>query len=547
MQRLDGVDDEMNILNMKSRRKQLNDTNWETSQIISQDDDNDDKNRLLFDRNNSKKVPAGTCGLVILVVMALLALTFSYVSPTLVIQSVKMTISTNNEDEDDGSLGMMRPKKFNQEGIGFNDGAIQRNIGDDVLISFHFEHAKDDYHNVSSKSGDSVISLGPHGCQVTIRTPICAYPNMAIRMKGDALVFIPLQPSGPNTLSAAFYLPISGTYSLDARWYGCELPTHLSPSSLSFTTPTIPLVVEARDTTRNTSNAPLVPVSKTPLFPPGFWRSQRRYAVPSQALSSEYIWTAMETRYSDQSPAYFTAESSQGKASVVMEGNPINLQGLAQLSNYEVVCWVGTKTAEVSREMFLSLRSQLAPRQRPFKFHYNKITDLTDPENSMNERRMSRKCKQTWVILDELELSQAEFTRQVIHFLRGIESCMHDKTWSIWMFTVTTNNPRACHSPSSMRYSHLHPCNDALFQIFESRTLPWNVRLVDTTDITNAQFGENHPDVSATIAMRIAALIGDQVQTWRQKGQIGKVDGLHRNGTVEDDAADECHFVPPPS
>jgi hypothetical protein len=129
MQRLDGVDDEMNILNMKSRRKQLNDTNWETSQIISQDDDNDDKNRLLFDRNNSKKVPAGTCGLVILVVMALLALTFSYVSPTLVIQSVKMTISTNNEDEDDGSLGMMRPKKFNQEGIGFNDGAIQRNIG----------------------------------------------------------------------------------------------------------------------------------------------------------------------------------------------------------------------------------------------------------------------------------------------------------------------------------------------------------------------------------------------------------------------------------
>jgi hypothetical protein len=376
MQRLDGVDDEMNILNMKSRRKQLNDTNWETSQIISQDDDNDDKNRLLFDRNNSKKVPAGTCGLVILVVMALLALTFSYVSPTLVIQSVKMTISTNNEDEDDGSLGMMRPKKFNQEGIGFNDGAIQRNIGDDVLISFHFEHAKDDYHNVSSKSGDSVISLGPHGCQVTIRTPICAYPNMAIRMKGDALVFIPLQPSGPNTLSAAFYLPISGTYSLDARWYGCELPTHLSPSSLSFTTPTIPLVVEARDTTRNTSNAPLVPVSKTPLFPPGFWRSQRRYAVPSQALSSEYIWTAMETRYSDQSPAYFTAESSQGKASVVMEGNPINLQGLAQLSNYEVVCWVGTKTAEVSREMFLSLRSQLAPRQRPFKFHYNKIQIL---------------------------------------------------------------------------------------------------------------------------------------------------------------------------
>jgi hypothetical protein len=58
--------------------------------------------------------------------------------------------------------------------------------------------------------------------------------------------------------------------------------------------------------------------------------------------------------------------------------------------------------------------------------------------------------------------------------------------------------------------------------------------------------GENPQDVSATIAMRIAALIGKQVETWRTAGQIGKVDGLHRNGTLEDDPADECHFSPPP-
>jgi hypothetical protein len=105
-------------------------------------------------------------------------------------------------------------------------------------------------------------------------------------------------------------------------------------------------------------------------------------------------------------------------------------------------------TSAVSRENFLSLRGQLAKIQRPFKFHYNKITDLSNPEVSMDEKRMSRKCKQTWVMMDEMEVSQEEYKKQVVNFLQGIEKCMHDDTWSIWMFTVNTNNPKACHSPS---------------------------------------------------------------------------------------------------
>jgi hypothetical protein len=153
---------------------------------------------------------------------------------------------------------------------------------------------------------------------------------------------------------------------------------------------------------------------------------------------------------------------------------------------------------------------------------------------------MTRKCKQTFVMVDELEVSQAEFKTQVINFLRGIEKCMHDPTWSIWMFTVNSANPKACYSPVN-RTSH-HPCNDALFEIFDSKVLPSNVRLVDNTDISNPQMGENPKDVAATIAMRIAALIGSQVDTWRASGQYAAKKGLHRNGVLEDDPADECHF-----
>ena len=207
------------------------------------------------------------------------------------------------------------------------------------------------------------------------------------------------------------------------------------------------------------------------------------------------------------------------------------------------MCFVGTSTASLSRETFLSLRPQLAPGQRPFKFHYYAVTDLMNPLDSMNSRRMSRKCKQTFVMMDELKISKSEFKTQIVHFLNGVAKCMNDTTWSIWMFTMNSGHPDACHSSPNLT-AH-HPCNDVLFEIFESNSLPSNVRLVDNTDVSNAQIGENAKDVAATIAMRIAALIGAQVDKWRAAGQAGRVDGLHRNGVVEDDPAHECQFNPP--
>ena len=117
-------------------------------------------------------------------------------------------------------------------------------------------------------------------------------------------------------------------------------------------------------------------------------------------------------------------------------------------------------------------------------------------------------------------------------------------------FTVNTNFEKACHLPT--KQTHHHPCNDALFEIFEENILPSNVRLVDNTDVSNAQMGENSKDAAATIAMQISALIGKQVDTWRAAGQMGVKkglirgsNGLSRGNKLEDDPGDDCQFSPP--
>ena len=404
------------------------------------------------------------------------------------------------------------------------DESLHGMIGEDVRLSFNLAKAADK---------KEAYTLGPHELKATVLKPDCKYPRIALRLKGEALVFIPLEQSG-SIWSADFYVSEAGKYELDARWYGCD--NFDRNASTTYTSLSLPLSFSFVGS--SSESPPQLVESQTPqkIFPIGFWQCSA--ALPG-SIKSDCVWIAVGSPVH----TYYEASSALGQASLVKEGNPVSLSGLQALSNYEVVCWVGTQTAEFAREAFLSLREQLAPGQRPFKFHYNKINDLSNPELFMNVKRMTRKCKQTFVMVDELEVSQAEFKKQVISFLHGIEKCMHDPTWSIWMFTVNSMSPKACHSP--VNRTSYHPCNDALFEIFDSKVLPSNVRLVDNTDISNPQMGENPKDVAATIAMRTAALIGKQVDTWRAAGQHAAKEGLFRNGVLEDDPADECHFDAP--
>jgi hypothetical protein len=374
-----------------------------------------------------------------------------------------------------------------------------------------------------------------------------------MKLTGAALVSIPLQPSTSDDVwTGSFVFPVEGEYELQVLWNGCQGTADSPFTSLIDE----PLLLGSLASIPSSSPGLLaMPKSKTPLplFPPGFWLSKKHpvFAPHQETIKSDYLWMTQEKVASKSVSTLYQGQSSLGASTVVQEGSPnMNPNSFRGLSNYEVVCWIGNQNpAAVARETFLSMRAQVASSQRPFKFHYNRLTDLSNPETSMTEKRTNRKCKQTWVMLDDtdnpaMEVSQDDYRKQVISFLKSLAGCMHDETWSVWMFTVQTNSTKMCHSPTLPRTNH-HPCNDVLFDIFDEQKfndtgLPANVRLVDNTDITNAAV--NAADVSATIAMRVFTLIGKQVDTWRAVGQIGKVDGLHRGSKLENDPADDCHF-----
>lgn len=375
-----------------------------------------------------------------------------------------------------------------------------------------------------------VVGLGPHAMRVLIEGD-CPQPRLHVRLHGDALVNIAIQ----NDWSASFDMPVEGNYKVDAKWFGCEGGgTPVSPAeAVTF------IAKENGYAPRMVSSN-----SSLHLFPTGFWLSKAKFPSQEAIINSDYVWLPIDMRNSTL-PTTFYQESSK-KATTVMEGNPVP-GAFSKLSNYEVVCFVGSPSAAGAyHQAFLSLRAQISSAQRPFKFHYYKVTDFTKPDQHWTDRHMSRKCKHTLVSVDELDmdLSQQEYKVQVKEFLEGVVKCLHDDTFIIWMFTVNhvlpTSN-RLCHSPpstSSTSLYHHHPCNTALLELFQEKALPDWVKLLDNTDLSYAQ--PEAKDLVATIAMRIFALIGFKVDLWRKVGQAGRVDGLHRNGKIENDPADVC-------
>lgn len=192
------------------------------------------------------------------------------------------------------------------------------------------------------------------------------------------------------------------------------------------------------------------------------------------------------------------------------------------------------------RDRFLDIRGMLFPGQRPFKFHYYNISSFIKPDKDweIEIKRRFRKCKHVLISVDELDerLSQSEYREQVSKFLNHIVRVMHDTTFPVWVFSVNEipMNAGNCFNPASPRTTD-HPCNTVLKELFHSGSskFPDQVHFLDNTDLIRPRMDESIVDVLAVIALRIYVLVGRGVRFWRANGQIGKVDGLHRNGTVE--------------
>lgn len=221
-----------------------------------------------------------------------------------------------------------------------------------------------------------------------------------------------------------------------------------------------------------------------------------------------------------------------------------------ELSNYELLCFVGNKTMQDVRASFLDLRGQLFKGQRPFKFHFYNVADLEKPDRYWTEEKKTsmRKCKHMLINMEEFvqPLSQREYQAQIQNFVGHLLKLMNDETFPIRLLTWTESavGTPYCHSPF-LPWSNQHPCNAVLHSLFQQDppVFPPRVKLLDNTDLTlpvdvDGSGGGNEktsmrPYFLAAIALRIFVIVGEQVAAWRQVGQIGKIDGLYRNGEVE--------------
>lgn len=411
----------------------------------------------------------------------------------------------SDSDKDFGTLLKENQGLFEtlvRKGIALTSGSWNIELDSNVHLTVDF---------VSGSQGD-VLSLGPHKAHATFSSE-CTDPHLWMRFEGKALVGMDLQQeSNSNQWSRTFSFPKEGTYKMVAHWNDCSKKDEKK-------------VFEIPNIKAQGIRPPETPGNSTSLFPKSAWMFVDEF--------HSYMWTdpkvpIAKTHFLKTSTSMISKEGSLGDNEAYF---------LHQLSNYELVCWIGSESAESLWTAFKEVKNMFAPTQRQFKFHHYPISSFVKPDQKWADiKKMNfRKCKHILVSLDELDkqLSQKEYKSQVESFLNHLVNAFPDETFPIWMHTVM-ESPEAttnCHTPSLPRSSE-HPCNIALKELFRDSPFPSRVHLFDNTDLTLPQLGENKRDIIPVVALRTAVFVGKKVKEWRDSGQKGVKKGLITGGIM---------------
>jgi hypothetical protein len=373
------------------------------------------------------------------------------------------------------------------------------------------------------------ITMGPHQVSLTIAKP-CKEPRFVMRLVGDeALYAVPVVQIDKYRWKGRFEIPFPGNYIVEPRWYGCERSS-ASDDPKDYKGESSKIAVSGK---RESGRKPLTPShTSLNLFPEGYWASPVLYGD----MENKRLWITRQMGL--EQPNFIVSETEAfGQSTVAKEATPISRE-FGDLSNYELLCCVGSGSASTIWESFKSLRPSIAKHQKPFKFHYYPMDSFVQPDHDWEtENKLKfRKCKSIIISIDELRdpISQDEYKQQVATFLGHMVKMFDDDTFPIWMLTVNlppVSSTPMCTSPT--RRTQHHPCNDVLFELFAAKPFPDRVRLLDNTDLTDPLIDEGLQDAVAIIAMRIFAISGDQVKRWRRSNQKGKKEGLERKGVLE--------------
>ena len=382
-------------------------------------------------------------------------------------------------------------------------------------------------------------------------------------LEGDALVYIPLYQKKQkewsvwNQWHGTMDLPLEqGQYQLKSLWTGCkdEFEYPEEDTLLPWTTFERMDKGSSSSTTIRSNNND---TSYHTMFPQSQWiqwniwkdlvETKQHAEPPASSLlpkDKDYVWIDPQAKTlslieQDNTSLFLFKESSLKSETEFYEFH--------KLSNYELVCWIGSASARDSHSAFLSLRPHLFPHQRPFKFHLYPSYNFDQPDQTWGDdtshnglKQKFRKCKHILVSLDEPEtpLSQCEYKEKVTTFIHHLETAFPDLTFPIWIFTTLESplHTHNCHSECMyLPRSTNHPCNDVLKDLFASSPFSSRVQLLDNTDISSAMtiMNKSMLQLQYLVALRIFVIVGKKVKEWRMVQQEGRIDGLYRGNHVE--------------
>jgi len=232
-----------------------------------------------------------------------------------------------------------------------------------------------------------------------------------------------------------------------------------------------------------------------------------------------------------------------------------------QLSNYELVCWLGDSDAEEYFRSFMGLFPRMGSGQRPFKFKFLTLKDISDPTKDFSDtsHQTFNKCKIFFISygIDRFDagISPKLYHQEVEMLLNHIEQSQPEKT--AWFLSSrsspsidenTSGHATSCVEGSVMQTrspDRIHAFNEESRRIFHARKTESHIHYMDNSHITeafshivqtneentkNQHMTESH--ITAAVAMQCMEMIALQVKAWRSQNQIGTVHGLMKNGTL---------------
>lgn len=286
----------------------------------------------------------------------------------------------------------------------------------------------------------------------------------------------------------------------------------------------------------------------------------RECAEPgSQPKQKDYVFMGVDTETNDVSyDNLITLKDgitalSKPTTMVATSGNtPSLLKYFSDLSNYELVCWMGDDDARLYFDAFLDLFPLVGSTgQHRFKFKYIKLTDTSDPTKHFSDatHQKYKKCKILFVSYGidrfDIGISPEVYSKEISTLINHIKQSQPDKhAWflSARSSTLTATKLTRCwHDLDHGRApDRIHTFNEETRRIFNERQMEsftsepgaQSIYFMDNSDITEAfwhivsaedatsTIRTMETQIAAAVAMRCMEKIAQQVMSWRDRKSV---------------------------